>query len=275
MTTTKEAMTTTKIDDHWIETGRGRIFARRWQPAGQAAMARAPLVLFHESLGCVDVWRGFPQALAEATGRTVIAYDRLGFGRSDPREDAPVPVAFIAEEARTGFRALKEALNLERFIGFGHSVGGPMAVCCAGLYPEACVGVITVAAVVKVESWTWEGLVRARQLFAEQAQFQRLLKYHGDKSRWVLDAWLDTWLSDEMKRWSLADDLARVRCPLLTMQGARDEFSTNDQPRFIASHAGGEATVCMIEDCGHVPHHEKTDDVLQACASWLSLQQIP
>lgn len=43
---------------------------------------RAPLVLLHEGLGSVGLWRGFPAALAAATGRRVIAYSRHGHGRS-------------------------------------------------------------------------------------------------------------------------------------------------------------------------------------------------
>ncbi|MCJ9712629.1 alpha/beta hydrolase, partial [Bordetella hinzii] len=67
--------------DDFIETDQGRLYARRWRAADTGL---PPVVLLHDSLGCVALWRDFPQRLAEATGREVIAYDRLGFGRSDP-----------------------------------------------------------------------------------------------------------------------------------------------------------------------------------------------
>ena len=44
---------------------------------------KPPIVLFHESLGCIELWRDFPRKLSQITGREVIAYDRLGFGQSD------------------------------------------------------------------------------------------------------------------------------------------------------------------------------------------------
>ena len=41
------------------------------------------LVMLHEGLGCVALWRDFPQKLADATGFGVIAYSLAGYGQSD------------------------------------------------------------------------------------------------------------------------------------------------------------------------------------------------
>ena len=46
--------------------------------------AAPTLVLLHEGLGCVAMWRDFPRALAERTGYGVLVYSRPGYGRSDP-----------------------------------------------------------------------------------------------------------------------------------------------------------------------------------------------
>ncbi|MDO4683593.1 MAG: alpha/beta hydrolase [Lautropia sp.] len=260
--------------DVWIDTDKGRLFARRWYPEGGRAAALAPIVMFHESLGCVDAWRQFPAALAQATGREVIAYDRLGFGRSDRYEGMLKPRSFMVEEASDGFDKVKRALGLRDYVGYGHSVGGAIAMCCAVHHPTSCVGVISESAVVFVEERTVAGLLQARQTFADQMQFERLLKYHGDKSRWVLDAWLDTWMSEEMKHWSHDEILRQVHCPVLAIQGGNDEFSTHDQPRHIADQVPGETTIAMLDDCGHVPHREKPAEVLQACRHWLMARKI-
>jgi len=55
---------------------------------------RAPLLFLHEGLGSVRLWRGWPEAVAAATGRRVVAYSRLGHGCSDlppapPRASSP------------------------------------------------------------------------------------------------------------------------------------------------------------------------------------------
>jgi pimeloyl-ACP methyl ester carboxylesterase len=87
-------------------------------------------VLFHDSLGSVELWREFPERLALATERSVIAYDRLGFGKSDPYP-GQLGIDFIREEAQVAFPALCDQLELDGFVGFGHSVGGGMAIAAA------------------------------------------------------------------------------------------------------------------------------------------------
>lgn len=90
----------------------------------------------------------------------------------------------------------------------------------------------------------------------------------------MLDAWLDTWGAEAMKTWSLAAELRQVHCPLLAIRGADDEFSTDEPSHFIAAHAGGPVTRCLLPECGHVPHREKTAEVLAACSDWLYGQEI-
>ena len=63
------------------------------------ARGGAPLVLLHEGLGCVSMWRDWPAELARATGREVFAYSRFGYGRSSPAE-LPRPLDFMDREAR-------------------------------------------------------------------------------------------------------------------------------------------------------------------------------
>jgi pimeloyl-ACP methyl ester carboxylesterase len=69
----------------------------------RAEAAKAPLVLMHDSLGSVDLWREFPAQLAAATGREVIAYDRLGFGHSDPNPHRLQP-SFVETRSRPASR---------------------------------------------------------------------------------------------------------------------------------------------------------------------------
>ena len=102
-------MSPATTQDLSVEGHAGRLFVRSWSP--ETLRSDIPIVIFHDSLGCVELWRGFPAALSSATGRRVIGYDRLGFGRSDVHP-GKLPRDFIADEAETGFATLRRQLDL-------------------------------------------------------------------------------------------------------------------------------------------------------------------
>lgn len=254
----------------WIPTPAGRLFAARWQPVDATG---APIVLFHDSLGSVAQWRRFPALLAAATGREVIAYDRLGYGRSD-RHSGRLELDFIDDEARTGFRQLREALGIGPFIAFGHSIGGGMAVACAAAWPGDCEAVVSLSAQAFTEDLTLQGVARVSAQFRPPEQLARLAKYHGDKAGWVLDAWADTWLDPGFADWTLDDDLRRVRCPLLALHGTLDEYGSARHPRRITALPQGPTTMRMLPGVAHFPHKERPELVLELVSGWLGMLPV-
>lgn len=246
--------------DHWVQHSQGRVFVRRWH-AGQTQAKRNPIVLLHDSLGSVELWRDFPETLCQATGRDVIAYDRLGFGRSDALEELP-SLDFISQEAQDVFLHVCQALDIEGFVAMGHSVGGGMAIYCAAEYADRCEALVTLAAQSFSEPQTLDGVREARVYFRAPEQIQRLSKYHGDKARWVVDAWTESWLHPTFANWSLLDILPRVRCPILAVHGVDDEYGSARQAELIGEHGGGTARVEILAGVGHLPHREQPQTVL-------------
>jgi pimeloyl-ACP methyl ester carboxylesterase len=255
--------------DHWLATEYGRLFARVWVPPDLRGYSDTPILLFHDSLGCVELWRDFPEQLAVATHRSVVAYDRLGFGRSDAHPGR-LPLTFIRDEAATMVPRLCEALGMNAFIAFGHSVGGGMAIATAARWPERCVAVVTESAQSYVEDRTRAGLLAARVEFARPGQVERLARYHGAKARWVLEAWIETWLSPAFAGWSLDEDLRAVRCPVLALHGDQDEYGSAEHPGRIARLTHGPSKAVILEGCGHVPHREQPAQVLTEVAQFLA-----
>jgi len=51
--------------EHWIDTAQGKLFAQEWAPLQAQG---APIILLHDSLGCVALWREFPAQLAQPPG---------------------------------------------------------------------------------------------------------------------------------------------------------------------------------------------------------------
>ena len=254
--------------DHWITHPSGRIFARQWRPA-DSEPATAPLVLMHDSLGCVALWRDFPALLATVTKRRVIAYDRLGFGRSDARTGRPAR-DFVAEEARSVFPVVREQLGIAGFVIAGHSVGGGMAIEIAARESADCVALVTMAAQVFAEDRTLAGIGAAAELFRDPAQVERLARYQGANAAWALDAWIGNWLSPEFSDWTLADVLPRVTCATLAIHGEHDEYGSLAHPTRIQACVVGPVCVECLPGGGHFPHREQPDHVARLIAALLA-----
>lgn len=260
-------MTQPSISEHKIKIGQAELFAKYWQIESHSIQG-SPIILFHESLGSVELWRDFPEKLAIETGRSVIAYDRLGFGLSSKLEHQ-LFIDFVAEEAKTVLPILLNYFQINSFVAMGHSVGGGMASVCAALYPEQCQALITESAQSKVEDVTLAGIRLAKENFKNEKLFNRLAKYHGDKTQWVLDAWTETWLAPAFLTWNLDEYLALIQCPILAIHGENDEYATLAQPKRFVELGKSENLLAVIDDCGHFPHQEKQEQVLEVIVEFL------
>ena len=251
---------------HSIATPQGTLHAQVWT---HDLAQGAPIVLLHDSLGCVSLWRDLPEQLVQATGRTVVAYDRLGFGQSSPHPGT-LALNFVADEAQQALAAVLDGLGLDAFVALGHSVGGGMAVCAAAAYPSRCKALITIAAQSFVEAHTVKGIRVAALQFAQPGALEKLAKYHGDKAHWVLHAWTDTWLSTEFASWRLDSVLPQVNCPTLVIHGADDEYGSAVHPQTIVQGVQGPATLALLPHCGHMPHKEHATQCLDLIAAHLA-----
>lgn len=271
LTTLQQDKTTLTVEGFRIPTPFGSLMAKRWQPNG--ADNQIPFLLFHDSLGSVGLWRDFPEQLAETTGRTVIAYDRLGFGESDP-VTTPIDHNFIALEAERFVPLICEFFSLDRFIALGHSVGGGMAVHTAAQHPGRCALLITESAQAFVEPLTRSGIREAEEMFKDQTHLDRLARYHGERTRWVLDSWINSWLSEAFDNWSLDAALPKVHCPTLVLHGELDEYGSADQPKRIAGGVQGEVQLELLPGLHHVPHRENPGLILQTIQAALIRFQV-
>ena len=103
-------------------------------------------MLLHEGLGCVALWRDFPEALAEATGCGVFAYSRFGYGGSDP-VTLPRPMHYMHDEALDVLPRVLDAAGMRRAVLIGHSDGGSIAAIYAGAVRDPRVtGAVLIAA---------------------------------------------------------------------------------------------------------------------------------
>jgi pimeloyl-ACP methyl ester carboxylesterase len=225
--------------------------------------ARRALVLLHEGLGSVGLWRGFPGALHEATGRRVLAFSRFGHGRSDPPR-APRTPAFFHEEALDVLPALLAALDAPEPLLVGHSDGASIALVHAARHPVS--GLALLAPHVVLEESMVPPIRDTLREFEEGGLRDRMARHHDDPNA-AFHGWCDVWLDPAMRDWSLEPEAAQVSAPTLLIQGAYDEYASLEQLDRIEARVRGPVTRLVVPG-GHSPHLEQPDAVVAAIADF-------
>ena len=225
--------------------------------------ARRALVLLHEGLGSVGLWRDFPSALQAATGRRVLAFSRFGHGRSDPPRTPRTP-AFFHEEALTVLPALLAQLDAPEPLLVGPSDGGSIALIHAGRHPVS--GLALLAPHVVVEEVTVEAIRATLCEFEEGALRERMARHHDDPDA-AFHGWCDVWLDPAFRAWSLEADAEAVTAPTLLIQGADDPYGSLDELDRIEARVRGPVTRLVVPG-GHSPHLEQPELVAAAIAEF-------
>ena len=223
-----------------------------------------PLVLLHEGLGSVGLWRAFPRSLHEATSRRVIAFSRFGHGTSDP-PPAPRTATFFHEEALTVLPAVLQQLRVEEPILVGHSDGASIALIHAGENPTSAL--VLLAPHVVVEEVSLQAIRETRYRFETGDLRERLSRHHDDPDM-AFRGWCDVWLDPTFRTWSLEEDAERVDSPVLLIQGADDPYGTLDQLERIEAKVRGPVRRLIVPG-GHSPHVESPELVLRELTRFL------
>lgn len=227
------------------------------------------LVFLHDSLGCTQLWRDFPERLSEAARCNVLLYDRLGYGRSFPMDSYVRNPDYMEKEADL-LNDLLEALSIQDAILFGHSDGGTIALIAAAKYPDKIKAVICEAGHIFVEDITVKGVSEALHAYRTTNLAERLKKYHGDKVEMMVKAWTEIWLSNRFRNWNIEGQLSKIVSPLLFIQGEKDEYGTLDQLEQTVSRVSGISEKLIIAGAGHTPHKEVPELVLEKSAAFIS-----
>ena len=221
-----------------------------------------PTIIFlHDSLGCISLWRDFPNRLGELSECNVLVYDRQGYGRSCGFSNSKRDVSYLEQEADI-LNDLLDYWKIDNAILYGHSDGGTIALLMAAKYPSKIGGIITEGAHVFVEEITISGINEAVKLYNQSNLKTKLEKYHGQKTEEMFWAWADTWLSEEFKNWNVESFLSSIYCDSLIIQGENDEYGSLMQVEKIYNQTSGKSEKLIVTDSGHTPHKDKQERVL-------------
>ena len=219
--------------------------------------AQPTVVMLHEGLGSITQWRDLPEVLAQRCGLDIVAYDRSGYGRSDPVPEKYTD-GFMEHEAVEMLPAVLNELDVQRPILIGHSDGASIALIAAGLGSVSPpLGVAAIAPHTFIEDVCIDGI---RAIDNQRDGVIAGLARHHDQPRLTFERWRDAWLTPRFREWDIRSLLARISCPVLILQGDGDEYATDAQVRTITELVDG-ATGYILDDCRHVAHRDQAEQV--------------
>ncbi len=233
-----------------------------------AAPADAPtLVFLHEGLGSLALWRDFPAKLAQRTGAAALVYSRRGYGKSD-RLAAPRKVDYMHDEALVVLPALLRELGISNPVLIGHSDGASIALIHAGSGRWPVRALVLEAPHVFVEDVTVASIEQAKITYRTTDLGKRLARYHDDPDH-AFWGWNDIWLDPAFRAWNIEDCLPGVRCPVLAIQGADDEYGSLAQLDAIERGVSGPFERLVLASCKHSPHRDQEAATLDAMARFV------
>jgi pimeloyl-ACP methyl ester carboxylesterase len=227
------------------------------------APERAPtLMLLHEGLGCVSLWRDFPQRLCAKTGFGVFAWSRAGYGQSDS-VSLPRPLDYMSVEASL-LPLVFETCGMQRGVLVGHSDGASIAAIYAGgAFDPRIRGLVLIAPHFFTEPHGLRAIAQAKTAYETGDLKMRLARHHRDPDN-AFHGWNGAWLDPGFGAWNIAEAIDYFRIPVLAIQGADDQYGSLAQIRAIEDRSYAPVDVEIIENCRHSPHAEQTEKAVAA-----------
>jgi len=231
------------------------------------AQSQSTIVMLHEGLGSLAMWKDFPDQLANATGCGALLYSRYGHGKSE-RLAEKRSVDFMHHEAKVVLPELLRHFAIEHPILLGHSDGASIALIYAGTWPARVRALILEAPHVFVEDLSIRSIAAIRTLYESTGLPQKLARYH-DHVNETFRGWNDIWLDPNFRNWNIEEYLAPITCPVLVIQGENDEYGTLAQVQAIQRRIPATQTK-ILSNCGHSPHRDQPAATVAAITKFIS-----
>lgn len=226
------------------------------------------LIMLHEGLGSMGLWKSVPDDLSRRTGCPVLVYSRYGNGFSDVLQE-PRRVSYMHEEALEALPAVLEAFDVRDAVLIGQSDGASIALIYGGEAGDCVRGIVAEAPHAFVEELSVESITRAKFAYETGGLRERLASHHEDADR-TFYGWNDIWLDPAFRAWDIRHAIRKIAAAMLLVQGTDDEYGTLAQVEEIRSCASASRVDALIlAECGHAPHRDRPEPVLGAIAAFV------
>jgi len=234
---------------------------------GSSSKRSPMIVMLHEGLGSMETWGEFPRHVSERTGARVFIYSRAGYGASPPFGHG-LPIDYIKRHALDVLPKVLETIGFRRGMLLGHSDGASMAVAYAGSISDPRItGLVLMAPHFFVEPENLAEIRNAREAYNTRDLRQRLSRYHADVDV-AFWGWNNVWLEPAFACLDLRDELTKIPVPTLIIRGNEDRYGTNRQVAIAKDTCRCPLETLIIPNCGHIPHREKQQEVVDAIATF-------
>jgi pimeloyl-ACP methyl ester carboxylesterase len=234
---------------------------------GTAPSSSPTIVMLHEGLGSVTVWRDFPERLAEVTNTRVFAYSRAGHGFSSP----PAYVGAVDSLHREALQVLPKLLReigFQRGVLLGHSDGASIATIYAGhFHEESVVGLVLIEPHFNIEAKNIRAIRELTSSFATSELRHRLARHHSDVDTMFAN-WSRMWLDPDFQSFDITAELASIRIPILFIKSADDPYSTMLQVNLAESNCVSPLQTVIIPGNSHSPYKARPEETLRAIADF-------
>ena len=242
-----------KISSEYLKIGKDRIAVKLIKQPKYINQEKI-IVMLHEGLGSIEMWKDWPLKLAKKTKMNLILYSRIGMGCSS-REKIKKQSDFLEKEALYYLPKVIENYCSSIPILLGHSDGASISLIYAGNnFP--CKGLILEAPHVFVEEITLNEIKKLKKIWKDKTIKEKFKKYHKNPEN-AFKSWCDVWLSEDFAKWNITNLIKKISCPSLVMQGNKDQYGTLKQVDLIDRHSLSKVKKIIIDDCRHSPHLEK------------------
>lgn len=228
--------------------------------------AESVLLCLHGLVDDLSIWDRIISDFAERG--TVVRYDQRGHG-----EAGSPPGPYSRDDLAADAVAVLDALDIDRAVLVGHSMGGIMSMTTAVNHPDRVAGLVligtTSAANAKAAAWyskiaqagvddgiaglaeTIYGTGRQREIRGDAAGIAEVTR--------TLEA---------LHTDPLTPHLTHVRCPALLLVGEHDPMGVKATE--IVADAIADSTVEFVDGVGHWVHVQRPDAMLTAYDDWVS-----